>query len=240
MNTPKHPFSTIGDLQLDEALLLLRHAGLDGAVAHGVSDFSALQSVIDSLCELSSRDGLTGLANQRQFRLILDRELDRVARTGEPLTLLLFDIDHFKQVNDTHGHPAGDEALKRVGGILETAVRPMDTVARIGGEEWAVILPSSRHAHACGTADRLRAEIENPPVFLEDGTSLKLTVSCGGAVVAPWSVVSPSALIAEVDRALYAAKRGGRNRVCFAESTDSQVSAEEKAALFDSEGSITS
>ena len=219
---------------------MLRHAGLDGVVAHGVHDFAALQGLIDGLCQLSSRDGLTGLANQRQFRLILDRELDRVARTGEPLTLLLFDIDHFKQVNDNYGHPAGDAALKSVAGVLETGVRPMDTVARVGGEEWAVILPSSLPAHARGTAERLRMAIERTPVFLENGTPLELTVSCGAAVVAPWAGVSANALIDEADRALYAAKRSGRNCVCLAEPPASGVSADEKAALFDSEGSTAS
>ena len=227
----------MGGLQLEEALRLLRHAGRSDPFAQGVSDLAALQSLIDGLCELSSRDGLTGIANQRQFRMVLERELDRVTRTGEPLALLLFDIDYFKQINDTHGHPSGDLVLKAVAWRLEAGVRPMDTVARIGGEEWAVVLPSSLAAHARGTAERLRQEIARMPIFLEDGTPLEITVSCGGAAVAPWANVSPEVLVTEADQALYAAKQGGRNRVCFARTADSAVSAEEKAALFDSEGS---
>ena len=225
-----------GELQLDEALRLLRHAGRGAPFAQGVNNPVALQALIDGLCELSSRDGLTGIANHRQFRLVLERELDRVTRTGEPLALLLIDIDHFKQVNDQYGHPVGDAVLKSVAWTLESGVRPMDTVARYGGEEWAIVLPSSLSAHARGTAERLRRDIERTPIFLEDGTQLGITVSCGGAVVAPWSCVAPGALIAEADRALYAAKQGGRNRVCFAHMADSTVSAEERAALIDSEG----
>ena len=233
-----------GELQLEEALRLLRHAGRGGALTQGVYDATTLQALIDGLCELSSRDGLTGIANQRQFRLVLERELDRVTRTGEPLALLMIDIDHFKQVNDTYGHPVGDQVLKAVAWTLESGVRPMDTVARYGGEEWAVVLPSSLPAHAQGVAERLRRDIERTPVMLEDGTQLNVTVSCGGAVVAPWAGVAPGCLIAEADRALYGAKQSGRNRVCFApvlpSAVDTSVSAAEKAALFDSEGSTAS
>ncbi|MGE0557140.1 MAG: GGDEF domain-containing protein [Burkholderiales bacterium] len=240
MNALLKPQSGLSDLQLDEALRLLRHAGRGDAFAKGVHDTMGLQAVIDGLCELSSRDGLTGIANQRHFQLVLERELDRVTRTGEPLALLLFDIDHFKQVNDRYGHPVGDIVLKSVAWTLEAGVRPMDTVARCGGEEWAVILPSSLAAHAQGTAERLHREIGNTPIFLEDGTQLGVTVSCGGAAVAPWTSVSPTTLITEADRALYAAKQAGRNRVCFSRAADSMVSLDERAALLNTEGSIAS
>lgn len=240
LDRPDQLLARLGELQLDEALRLLRHAGRSNQYPQGVNDLVALQAVIDGLCELSSRDGLTGIANQRHFRMVLERELDRVARTGEPLALLLFDIDHFKRINDRHGHPAGDLVLKAVAWLLEGSVRPMDTVARHGGEEWAVVLPSSLAAHALGTAERLRRGIESMPVFLEDGTQLDVTVSCGGAAIAPWTDISPEALIAAADRALYSAKQSGRNCVCFAPATDSSVSVAERAALFDSQGSLTS
>lgn len=239
MDRSDHLLTRLGELQLDEALRLLRHAGGGNQHPQGVNDLVALQAVIDGLCALSSRDGLTGIANQRHFRMVLERELDRVVRTGEPLALLLFDIDHFKRINDRHGHPAGDAVLKALAWLLEGGVRPMDTVARIGGEEWAVVLPSSLAAHALGTAERLRREIEAMPVFLEDGTQIDITVSCGGAAIAPWTGISPEALIAAADRALYSAKQSGRNRVCFAPPADYSVSAEERAALFDSQGSVT-
>ncbi len=239
MDRPNHLLAGLGELQLDEALRLLRHARGDSHYPQDVNDLVGLQSVIDGLCELSSRDGLTGIANQRQFRMVLERELDRVVRTGEPLALLLFDIDYFKRVNDRYGHPAGDTVLQAVAWLLERGVRPMDTVARHGGEEWAVILPSSLAAHALGTAERLRREIESMPVFLQDGTQVDITVSCGGAVIAPWNSIAPEALIAAADRALYSAKQSGRNRVCFAPVHDFSVSAEERDALFDSQGSVT-
>ncbi len=226
----------MGELQLDEALRLLRHAGRG---PQGITDIAGLQALIDGLCELSSRDGLTGIANQRHFRMVLERELDRVVRIGEPLALLLFDIDHFKAVNDRHGHPAGDAVLKAVAWLLDDGVRPMDTVARNGGEEWAVVLPSSLAAHALGTAERLRREIGAMPVFLENGTQVGITVSCGGAAVAPWTSVSAETLIAAADRALYAAKQSGRNRTRFAPAADSSVSAAERDALFDTQGSGT-
>lgn len=220
---------------------LLRHAGHGAATATAAStvDTALLQSVIDGLCELSSRDGLTGLANLRQFRLVLDRELDRVARTGEPLSLLLLDIDHFKAVNDRHGHPAGDRVLKTLANLLEASVRPMDTVARIGGEEFAVILPSSQPQQACRVAGRLRAAVEHTQVFLEDGTPLPVTVCCGVAAVAPWAGVMPAALIAAADRALYAAKQAGRNCVRLADAPKPAITPDERAALLDPNWSTT-
>jgi GGDEF domain-containing protein len=128
-----------------------------GQSGHPLPDFAQvgqtvwLQSVIDALCDLSSRDALTGLSNRRQFELALAREIDRVARAGEPALVLMVDIDRFKMVNDTHGHAAGDLVLKAVAASLMSCVRPMDTVARFGGEEFAIILPNCPPAFG-GTA----------------------------------------------------------------------------------------
>lgn len=238
MDRPQH-LAAYGELKLDEALRLLRHAGYGAAASEGAADIATLQAVIDGLCELSSRDGLTGLANLRQFRLVLDRELDRVARTGEPLSLLLIDIDHFKVINDSHGHPAGDRVLKTLASMLESGVRPMDTVARIGGEEWAVILPSSLPQQACCVAERLRTVTEHTQVFLEDGMPLSITISCGVAAVSPWAGVTPSALIAAADRALYAAKQAGRNAVRLADAPKPAITPDERAALLDPNWSAT-
>lgn len=233
------PAAAYGELNLEEALRLLRHAGHGAVSSMGASDVAALQAVIDGLCELSSRDGLTGLANLRQFRLVLDRELDRVARTGEPLSLLLLDIDHFKAINDGHGHPAGDRVLKTLAALIEAGVRPMDTVARIGGEEFAVILPSSQPQQACRVAARLCVSVEHAQVFLEDGTPVPVTLSCGVAAVAPWAGVTPTAMIAAADRALYAAKQAGRNCVRLADAPKPAITPDERAALLDPNWSTT-
>jgi PleD family two-component response regulator len=132
---------TTAPLRLEAALALLRHAG-QTEPAGDTGSPAYLQALIDQLVELSSRDPLTGLSNRRNFELALAREVDRVARSGESALLLLVDIDHFKRVNDTHGHAAGDVVIRSVGQALQDCIRPMDTLARFGGEEFAMILPN--------------------------------------------------------------------------------------------------
>ena len=115
MNAPTSPPQPkAGSLRLDVALQLLQQSGLALPDTRQSDPAGWLQAVLDGLCELSSRDALTGLANRRQFELAMAREIDRVARAGEPALVLMIDIDHFKRVNDTHGHPAGDEVLRAI------------------------------------------------------------------------------------------------------------------------------
>ena len=123
----------VNGLRLDIALNLLQQAGWEAPASAPSGSLAWLQAIIDGLCDVSSRDALTGLANRRQFEAAINREVDRVARNGEPALLLTLDIDHFKRVNDTHGHAAGDEVIKAVAASLQDCVRPMDTVARVGG-----------------------------------------------------------------------------------------------------------
>ncbi|HTH08632.1 MAG TPA: GGDEF domain-containing protein, partial [Acidovorax sp.] len=130
------------DLRLDTAHALVAQAGGSEAALHREMPARYLQGLIDGLCELSLKDPLTGLANRRHFRAVLEREIDRVTRSGEAALLLMLDIDHFKRVNDVHGHLAGDIVLQSVARTLNACVRPMDTVARYGGEEFAVVLPA--------------------------------------------------------------------------------------------------
>ena len=135
------PTAEPAPLQLERALQLLAQSGQQPP--HGATGSAAwMQGLIDALVDLSSRDALTGLANRRAFDVALAREIDRVARSGEPALLLALDIDHFKRVNDTWGHPAGDVVLQAVAGALMDSVRPMDLVARVGGEEFMIILPN--------------------------------------------------------------------------------------------------
>ncbi len=219
-------------LRLDDARALL---GRDSTLALPTSVESALaylQQVIDGLCEISLKDPLTGLSNRRHFRSVLDRTIDMVARSGEPALLLMVDIDHFKSVNDTHGHLAGDQVLQGVAQALAKCVRPMDTVARYGGEEFAVVLPNCHTFYGVTVAERIRQTIENMQVTLLSGLSLKVTVSIGGAYAPEW-VRSTAALWTErADVQLYRAKHEGRNQVILDTQQEIFVSAEEKNMLF--------
>ena len=223
-------------LQLDAALQLLGRAG--HAVGDGPRDAAWLQRVIDGLCELSSRDALTGLSNRRQFELTLDREADRVARSGEAALVLLLDIDHFKRVNDTYGHAAGDLVLQAVARALQECVRPMDTVARYGGEEFAIVLPNCQTAFGQAVAERIRRTVESRVVTVGPGVSLAVTLSAGGAFAPPWVRSSARLWMERADAQLYRAKDEGRNRTCIEPTAVSLVSAEEKSMLFATSASL--
>jgi diguanylate cyclase len=218
------------DLRLEAALRLLQQAG--GSLPGDPGSPEWLQAVIDGLCDLSSRDALTGLPNRRPFEVALARELDRVARTGEPALLLLLDVDHFKHVNDTHGHANGDSVLKAVAHALLDGLRPMDTVARIGGEEFAIILPNCAAAFGPAVAERVRLGIESRPVGVGSGQAVRVTVSLGGAYAPQWVRSSAASWMERADAQLYRAKAEGRNRAAFEPVTSSTVTAEEKELLF--------
>jgi diguanylate cyclase len=228
----------LAGLRMDLALNLLQQAGW--ALPEGLTPYSTdwLQAVIDGLCEVSSRDALTGLANRRQFEVAIAREIDRVARSGEPALLLVLDIDHFKKINDNYGHAAGDLVIQSVASALQECVRPMDTVARVGGEEFAIILPNCPPAFGQAVAERIRKKIEAQTVALIGGQVLNVTVSAGGAFAPQW-VRSSAALWSErADQQLYRAKREGRNRTCLEMPVFTSVSNEEKEMLFGAVGQI--
>ncbi|MDB6002590.1 MAG: diguanylate cyclase [Rhizobacter sp.] len=222
-------------LQLQDAIQLLTQAGHPQAAQPPAGSPRAtewLQSVIDALCVLSSKDALTGLANRRQFESVLDREIDRVARAGEPALVLMVDIDHFKRVNDAFGHSAGDAVLRAVAEALRDGVRPMDTVARFGGEEFAVILPNCHPGFGQAVAERLLRLVESRSVVVTPGEQVSVTVSIGGAFAPQWVRSSAALWIERADRQLYRAKGLGRNRVCLEPLPVSNVTAEEKGMLF--------
>lgn len=191
-----------------------------------------LQGVIDGLCELSLKDPLTGLANRRHFRTVQDRVIDVVARSGEPALLLMLDIDHFKKVNDTHGHQAGDLVLKAVARTLAKCVRPMDTVARYGGEEFAIILPNCQTSYGAMVAERIRQTVESLPIQISPGVIIQVTASLGGAYAPEWIRSTAELWTERADVQLYRAKSGGRNCVSLDEQPAIYVSAEEKNLLF--------
>ena len=218
-------------LRLDNALALLRQAGQ--AQPAGVAGSPAyLQALIDQLVDLSSRDPLTGLANRRSFELALTREVDRVARSGESALLLMVDIDHFKRVNDHHGHAAGDQVIRAVAQALTDSVRPMDLTARIGGEEFAVLLPNCPAAFGPQVAARVRQRVAGAAVSLPlDGQQVSVTVSVGGAFAPQWVRSSAAIWLQRADSQLYRAKAEGRDRVCLEQSATLDVSAQERELL---------
>jgi diguanylate cyclase (GGDEF)-like protein len=162
---------------------------------------------------LATTDGLTGVKNHRAFQESLEREFARATRYGSSLSLLMLDVDQFKQFNDQFGHPAGDEVLKQVARILASGSRLETLVARYGGEEFALILPNCGGEEAAVVAERVRRDVETGPWDLRPVTvSLGTATKCDGTQ-------DRSALIARADSALYKAKVSGRNQVC----SDSEV-----------------
>lgn len=220
------------DLRLATAHALVMQEGGDVATLAEGEPAPYVQALIDGLCELSLKDPLTGLANRRFLYATLDREIDRVTRAGDSALLMMLDIDHFKSINDAHGHLAGDLVLQSVARTLSACVRPMDTVARYGGEEFAVVLPSCQATFARAVAERMRRAIETTPVRISPVEQVNVTVRVGGAFALQW-IRSTKQLWAErADQQLYLAKQAGRNCIVLEEPPDSTVSAEEKNMLF--------
>ena len=172
-----------------------------------------LQKANARLRDMAYRDGLTGLYNHRYFNELMARETERARRHRQPLSLMLFDIDHFKAVNDAHGHQAGDEVLRHLAKRVLTIMRTSDRVARYGGEEFAVILPMTDLAGCKVFAERLRRQIEEMRVEI-GGITIRITVSIGVATCEPgMASIEPSQLIALADSAMYQAKNQGRNSI---------------------------
>jgi diguanylate cyclase (GGDEF)-like protein len=172
----------------------------------------ALRRAVAELARLSRTDALTGLPNRRHFVESLEREFQRSSRYGSSLGLLVFDIDHFKRVNDTWGHLAGDKVLRDVAGILAYGLRQSDIAARFGGEEFAVLLPETDLEGATLVAERYRLDIAARQ-FQVDSTSLQLTVSIGIAALPRTKADDATEFLRRADAALYQAKEAGRNRV---------------------------
>jgi diguanylate cyclase (GGDEF)-like protein len=175
--------------------------------------FIEQQRDVTKLRELAIHDGLTGLINHQQFKEVLDTELSRANRYKHPLTLIFADIDHFKRINDTYGHLAGDYALKVVAKCLKDSVRTCDVVSRYGGEEFGVILPETPLEGAVVLAERLKKALSELQMDYE-GRKLSVTLSFGIAPFLQNRDITRDELIKEADDALYQAKRTGRNKYC--------------------------
>ncbi|BCD98066.1 GGDEF domain-containing protein [Marinagarivorans cellulosilyticus] len=173
-----------------------------------------LNARIKKLEQEVHRDELTGLHNRRHFNYAINQELERTRRSGQPTSLILLDIDHFKQVNDLYGHPVGDLAIQHVANAVIHGLRRLDIACRYGGEEYAIILPSTAVNTAIAVAGRLRQQIVDVPLILPEGRQLALSASLGVSAATEHSQeLSSRALVMLADKALYQAKNKGRNCV---------------------------
>jgi diguanylate cyclase (GGDEF)-like protein len=188
---------------------------------HCVLTVLVVARLVGELRHRSRHDALTGLFNRRALEEALDAQLQRSLRNGEAFALMMIDIDHFKSINDRHGHAAGDKALKQLSSVLRTGVRETDRVARFGGEEFVVLLPDTALVDARPLAERLREQVASQPL-VQPNLKLSLTVSIG---VAEWRPGSDDAtrLMMRADAALYRAKQGGRDRVELAREAPAPV-----------------
>ncbi len=222
----------LSDLRLDDARALLEHDQSSELPKLEDSPVVYMQSILDGLCELSLRDPLTGLSNRRHFNHLLNREIESVARSGESVLLLIMDIDHFKKVNDTYGHHAGDLVLQAVSKCLASCVRPMDTVSRFGGEEFAAILPNCPSSFGPVVAERIREAVAALAITVSPSETIQVTISIGGAYAPEWVRSTIELWTERADEQLYRAKSSGRNRVFIEEQRGVAVSADEKGMLF--------
>lgn len=165
----------------------------------------------EEIYRLMTVDGLTQVYNKRYFDEMMDREFSRAQRYKRPFSLIFFDIDHFKQINDTQGHLAGDAVLRQLGGLIGNHVRRDDIVARIGGEEFAVITPEIGLEGAVELANKLNRLVDDAS-FVFEGTRMDISISAG---VSEWveTFASVEAMVQASDEKLYEAKNSGRNRV---------------------------
>src|SRR6185312_4445516 len=187
-----------------------------GVIANQVAISMQNARMYEALEEQATTDGLTGLVNHRTFQERFSTMLGRAERHELSVSLLLTDIDHFKKVNDTYGHPTGDEVLRRVAAILKASARKIDIVARYGGEEFAIVLEGTDRQGAFQLAERIRQEVEQQSFASQQG-AFQATLSIGVASY-PDDARDKADIIGRADQSLYAAKHGGRNRtVCFAD-----------------------
>jgi diguanylate cyclase (GGDEF)-like protein len=209
-----------GQFSLTRELILSRQE-LELTRARAEENQRRFLELQEQLLELAHTDELTGLFNKRRLMEQLEGEVARARRYREALSCLMLDLDNFKQVNDSFGHPAGDEVLRQLGVLLRRSVRVTDFVARYGGEEFALLLPRTDRAGATRVGEALRAALESHP-FPVGSSTVSITISVGIATRTTFDEPDVMQLVQLADDALYRAKRAGRNRVCI----DSREAAE--------------
>ncbi|MDR3177329.1 MAG: GGDEF domain-containing protein [Desulfovibrio sp.] len=203
-------------LDSDRVLDREQAQALDAAVRHLALNIRNAER-FTALLKYANYDALTGVHNRRHFDKRLEEEFSRFKRYGNPLSLLMADIDHFKDINDTRGHQAGDAVLREVADVMTNSIRATDYCARYGGEEFAIILPCTSTRKAVSLAERIRNNIAGHAFTAANGP-LRLTVSLGVCGANQDADASKETLLSDADAALYAAKSGGRNRTALTPS----------------------
>jgi len=201
-----------------------------------IEELVTLRQASSALEQLVHTDTLTGLFNYRHFALVLEQELERTRRTGQPTSMILMDLDFFKRVNDTWGHESGNLVLRQSAELIKKTLRKIDVPCRYGGEEFAIILPGTNLALAVSVANRLRNSIMTTPVDLVEG-QIEYTASMGVDSYIMGDAVNAEDFVKQVDAQLYRAKDEGRNRVCHKPfdylKPETEVSSDEKRALLE-------
>lgn len=196
-----------------------------------LSEVQRLREEVRQLSNMVRTDELTGLFNFRYFNQALSLEMERTRRSGQPTCLIMFDLDHFKDVNDVHGHEVGNILLKHVASLVQKTVRRLDIPCRYGGEEFTIILPDTTLRQGVRFANRLRLIIENSPVKAGD-IMLGIEASFGVDVYSRGHSLTEKEFVEKVDGFLYLAKQQGRNQVCHEKfDSDTSVSVDEKSQL---------
>lgn len=202
-----------------------------------LSEIAQLRKEVDSLTEMVRTDALTGLFNFRFFTETITLEMERTRRGTQPLSMILLDIDHFKNFNDKWGHELGNQALVHIANLTKLAVRKLDSPCRFGGEEFVILLPNTDLRQAVSVADRLREMIASTPLEVADQKAINMTASLGVDQFLSSNTEGSEAFIQRVDSWLYKSKQGGRNKVTYpdfvsANTRTESVTQEEKSALF--------
>lgn len=223
------PQYSMNDSQKIEKISVPCPAGDDKCT--NLSEVMRLREEVRKLSDMVRTDELTDLFNFRYFNQALSLEMERTRRSSQPTCLIMFDLDHFKDVNDMHGHEVGNAVLKHVAALVKKTVRRLDIPCRYGGEEFTIILPDTTLQQGVRFANRLRLIIENSPVKASESI-LGIEASFGVDVYSRGSSLAENEFVEKADGFLYLAKKQGRNQVCHEGfQADAGVSLEEKSAL---------
>ncbi|MEQ9317496.1 MAG: GGDEF domain-containing protein [Henriciella sp.] len=209
----------------ENQLMAERSRSLQAGLKASQTQIAKLSVELDDVRKQSSRDPLTGVANRRAFNAHLEQSIASAAKSGESLCLVMADIDHFKEVNDTFGHPVGDDVLKVFANMIRKNVKGRDLVARYGGEEFAIILPKTPPHAALKLIDGIREQFATKRLMMRQSREKIGQITASFGIAAFETGLTSTDLIEKADVQLYRAKRSGRNQVCITEISDETISA---------------